>query len=212
LNTNHLHNLLLVNSVLAAPSNAEDLASGATASSTECTPCAHSLVTNQPLPCIAPHGQWAPSGNPLGPHGVGESSSHAGDAAPDLLGFSPVVGQHAAGLAPADFQLASSRVVPVWDTAPTTTGHVPTDFAETADFSPSNPGTDSHEDPARTTGSPIALDNQQVPLAHLHGTRLQNNIRQPKIRTDGTVTYSMSRVSSLEPSSHVTAMKHPLRR
>jgi hypothetical protein len=44
LNTNHLHILLPVNSVPAAPSNAEDLASGAATSSTECAHCAQSLV------------------------------------------------------------------------------------------------------------------------------------------------------------------------
>jgi hypothetical protein len=93
---------------------------------------------------------------------------------------------------------------------------MPTDFAGVADFSPSNLGTDFHDDPARTIGSPIALepslavDNQQVSLAHSYGTHLQNNIRQPKIRTDGTVTYSVSQISSSEPSSHITAMTHPL--
>jgi hypothetical protein len=93
---------------------------------------------------------------------------------------------------------------------------MPTDFAGVANFSPSNLGTDFHDDPARTIGSPIALepslavDNQQVSLAHSYGTHLQNNIRQPKIRTDGTVTYSVSQVSSSEPSSHITAMTHLL--
>jgi hypothetical protein len=50
----------------------------------------------------------------------------------------------------------------------------------------------------------------QITNGHSYGTRLKHNIRQPKIRTDGTVMYSVSRVSPSEPSSHVTAMKDPL--
>jgi hypothetical protein len=45
---------------------------------------------------------------------------------------------------------------------------------------------------------------------HQYGTRLKNNIRQPKNCIDGTVTYSVTRTSSVEPSSHIDAMKHPL--
>jgi hypothetical protein len=46
--------------------------------------------------------------------------------------------------------------------------------------------------------------------AHRYGTRLQHNIRRPKLRIDGTVSYSVAWVSSAEPTSHVTALKHPL--
>jgi hypothetical protein len=46
--------------------------------------------------------------------------------------------------------------------------------------------------------------------AHPYGTRLRHNLRQPKVRTDGTVTYSAIRSSSSEPTSHIAAMKHPL--
>lgn len=44
---------------------------------------------------------------------------------------------------------------------------------------------------------------------HPYGTRLKNNIRQPKKRTDGTVTYSVIRTSTAVPESHITAMKDP---
>jgi len=43
-----------------------------------------------------------------------------------------------------------------------------------------------------------------------YGTRLKHDIRKPKIRTDGTVTYSATRISDIEPSSRVAAMEHPL--
>lgn len=46
--------------------------------------------------------------------------------------------------------------------------------------------------------------------SHHYGTRLRHNIRQPKTRTDGTVTYSAVRTSDDEPSSHIIAMEHPL--
>jgi hypothetical protein len=39
---------------------------------------------------------------------------------------------------------------------------------------------------------------------------LQNDIKKPKIRTDGMVTYSTVRSSQAEPLSHVAAMEHPL--
>jgi hypothetical protein len=207
----------------ATPSKAEDPNNGATTSSTECVPHMQSLAMRQPLRCAAPGGQRVPMGNPPGPHGVGESSLHAGTPAPDFSGFFPATDQHAAGPALADFQPASScasrplpSVAPAGDTAPATTSPAPTDFALDADSSPPDPNTDSPEDPAGTIGSPvapghsIAVDNQQIPLAHPYGTRLRNNIRQLKTRTNGTITYSVSRVSSLEPSSDVTAIKHPL--
>jgi hypothetical protein len=42
---------------------------------------------------------------------------------------------------------------------------------------------------------------------HQYGTRLKNNIRQPKQRTDGTITYYVVRSSIFEPTSHVVALK-----
>lgn len=61
-------------------------------------------------------------------------------------------------------------------------------------------------------GQPETTTPQGAPHvpAHQYGTRLQNHIRRPKIRTDGTVTYSAVRTSDDEPVSHITAMKHPL--
>jgi hypothetical protein len=58
-----------------------------------------------------------------------------------------------------------------------------------------------------TAAAPADLSKASV---HPYETRLKHNIRQPKRRTDGTVTYSVSRVSPSEPTSHVLAMKHPL--
>lgn len=68
---------------------------------------------------------------------------------------------------------------------------------------------DQSDSPAASEpGSPAAGADPQP--EHPYGTRLKNNIRKPKTRTDGTVTYSVTRVSSDVPSSHVTAMSHPL--
>jgi histone deacetylase 1/2 len=75
---------------------------------------------------------------------------------------------------------------------------------------------------ANSTG--VVSDSAEVPTSamsplddiaaklqpHPYGTRLQNNIKKPKQRTDGTVTYSMVRTSSTEPTSHTEALQHPL--
>jgi hypothetical protein len=47
-------------------------------------------------------------------------------------------------------------------------------------------------------------------VVHQYGTRLKNDIQRPKIRTYGTITYSVTQTSSVEPSSHIDAMKYPL--
>jgi hypothetical protein len=47
-------------------------------------------------------------------------------------------------------------------------------------------------------------------VAHPYGTHLWHNIRKPKQRTDGTITYSVTRVSGSEPASHIDALKNPL--
>lgn len=72
--------------------------------------------------------------------------------------------------------------------------------------------------PSRQTASSSvrleAVHDSEVPAptppAHKYGTRLSHNIQKPKVRTDGTVTYSAIRTSNTEPTSHVTAMAHPL--
>jgi hypothetical protein len=92
----------------------------------------------------------------------------------------------------------------------------PTDSPAQDDYFPSTSVlNDSAADPASPTGpsapgfSSTMADHQNA-LAHPYGTRLKNNIRQSKTHIDGIVTYSVSRVPSAEPSSHVTAMKHPM--
>ena len=70
---------------------------------------------------------------------------------------------------------------------------------------------------SRQTASPSvrleAVHDSEVtapaPPAHKYGTCLSHNIQKPKVRTDGTVTYSAIRTSDTEPTSHVTAMAHP---
>jgi hypothetical protein len=223
LNTNHLQNLLPVNSVHAAPSNAEDPSNVGTATSPERVPRAQSVGAGQQLPCATSCGQQQlpSSGNPPGPHGIGDSPPHAGAAAPDLPRNFPAVDLHVASSTPADFSPDLSRdsgpppaAAHAGDTAPTTAGPAPTENVAPTDSSPTDSSADSDfvgpiGSPV-APGSPIAADNQQINIVHPYGTRLRNNIRQPKTRTDGTVTYSVSRVSSSEPSSHVTAMEHPL--
>ena len=49
-----------------------------------------------------------------------------------------------------------------------------------------------------------------APTTHPYGTRLKNNIKKPKVCTDGTIAYSIVRSSASEPTSHITAMEHPL--
>jgi hypothetical protein len=48
-----------------------------------------------------------------------------------------------------------------------------------------------------------------TPTTHPNGTRLKHSIRQPKVCTDATVTYSAIKTSS-ETTSYTTAMKDPL--
>jgi hypothetical protein len=56
------------------------------------------------------------------------------------------------------------------------------------------------------TSTPVAGSSAST---HGYGTRLQHNIHKPKIRTDGTVTYSAVRSSPSEPTSHVQALADP---
>jgi hypothetical protein len=145
-------------------------------------------------------GQWAPSRNVPGPRGAGESSPHVGAEAPDSPGISLDVDPHAVAPAtagsPPDSSCASRRpptAASVEDTTPSSAGPASTEPIVSVHSSPTDSGIDSDEDFAGPVGSPIAselpivVDNQQVPLAH-HGIGLRNNIRQAKIRTDGTVT------------------------
>jgi hypothetical protein len=78
----------------------------------------------------------------------------------------------------------------------------------------SAPAPDTHDLTQAPTAPMIALDPPLVapPVVHLYNTRLRNNIVQPKQRTVGMVTYSVVRSSDSEPTSHVSALKDPLRR
>jgi hypothetical protein len=63
------------------------------------------------------------------------------------------------------------------------------------------------------SSSPRDGDADQPPvpeLAHPYRTWLQNDIKKPKIHTDGMVTYSVVQSSKSKLSSQVAAMEHPL--
>jgi hypothetical protein len=213
--------LLPVNSLRAAPSNAEDPSNMGTTTSSEHVPRAQSVGAGQQLPCATScaQRQLPSSGNLSGPHGIGDSPPHAGAVALDLPRNFPAVDLHAASSTPADFSPNLSRdsgpppaTAHAVDTTPMTAGPAPTENVAPTDSSPTDSGADSDfAGPIGSPvapGSPIAADNQQINI--LHPTRLRNNIRQPKTRIDGTVTYSVSWVSFSEPSSYVTAMEHSL--
>jgi hypothetical protein len=54
--------------------------------------------------------------------------------------------------------------------------------------------------------APLQID----PPTHPCNTQLKNNIRKPKQRTYGSVTYLVVRTPASEPISHIDALKHPL--
>ena len=122
--------------------------------------------------------------------------------APDLaaLGLSPASPRPVSQ--PRDFAAPASSVA-----------HSP---ADAVGLSPHGPQPSVGAPPAADTPARLAAAADQsepgisAPPAHTYGTRLQNNIKRPKIRTDGTVTYSAVRTSDAEPTSHVIAMEHPL--
>jgi hypothetical protein len=67
-------------------------------------------------------------------------------------------------------------------------------------------------DPSPVRPAPAIHSGAAVPAApaHRYETRLRNNIKQPKVRTDGTVTYSAVRTSDEEPTCYTNAKSHPL--
>jgi hypothetical protein len=191
--------LLHVNSMLAAPSNAEDPASRGATSSPQCMPYAQSLGTNQQPPCVTPSANGRPR-EMYRVHAVLENLLHMWAQRPLIRQASLDVDPHAVAPAtagsPPDSSCASRRpptAASVEDTTPSSAGPASTEHVVSVHSSPTDSGIDSDEDFAGPVGSPIAselpivVDNQQVPLAH-HGIGLRNNIRQVKIRTDGTVT------------------------
>jgi hypothetical protein len=56
----------------------------------------------------------------------------------------------------------------------------------------------------------VITDASSDPTSHSYCTHLKHNIRKSKVRTDGTVTYSVVRSSSTEPTSHIIVMQHHL--
>jgi hypothetical protein len=85
-----------------------------------------------------------------------------------------------------------------------------TGLATTAVPASSVPAVETEEQTETCTspvGSPATVT--PPPAASMPRTRLQNNIRKPKIRTDGTVTYSVVHTASSEPTSYIEAMKQP---
>jgi hypothetical protein len=64
------------------------------------------------------------------------------------------------------------------------------------------------------TSAPALPDKATVPSeatqTHHYGTRITNNIQRPMVRTNGTVTYSVTHSCPIDPTSHLTAIKDPL--
>jgi hypothetical protein len=65
-------------------------------------------------------------------------------------------------------------------------------------------------DSVSVSAAPTAVTpTDTTPTTHRYGTRFKHNIRQPKVCTDGMVTYSAVKTSS-EPTSYTIAIKDPL--
>ena len=64
--------------------------------------------------------------------------------------------------------------------------------------------------PLATASTVVPSVVDPAPTTHPYGTKLNHNIKQLKVHTYETVTYSMVRSSASEPTSHITAMEHPL--
>jgi hypothetical protein len=105
--------------------------------------------------------------------GAGESTPHAGAAAPDSPGIPPYANPHAVGPAPAgspsDSSCASRHpptAASAGDTTPSCADPASTEPIVSAHSSPADSGADPDEDFARSAGSPvaprlpIAVDNQ----------------------------------------------------
>jgi hypothetical protein len=65
----------------------------------------------------------------------------------------------------------------------------------------------SHASSALDAQSPAAAPDAPP---HRYGTRLSNRITKPKVRTDGTVTYSAVCTSDDEPTCYTNAKSHPM--
>jgi hypothetical protein len=71
------------------------------------------------------------------------------------------------------------------------------------------PGVPADLVPASSSEEHAILAPVSHPAEHPYNTKLRHNIRKPKQRTDGTVTYSVVRSSDLAPT-HIVALNDPL--
>jgi hypothetical protein len=95
---------------------------------------------------------------------------------------------------------AAVPAVPGDSVGPATTA-VPASSAPSVEIEEQTATSTSYAGPPATVTPPSA--------ASLPRTRLENNIRNPKICTDGTVTYSVVCMASSEPTTYIDAMKQP---
>jgi hypothetical protein len=108
-----------------------------------------------------------------------------------------------------DARLPAMEPSPASMRQPTTSSNPvsPVGIGAAVEMPPANLSSSSSVWPAATDQS-AAPD--AAPPTHGYRTRLSHNLRQPKIRTDGTITYTDVKSSNAEPTSHVTALAHPL--
>lgn len=90
--------------------------------------------------------------------------------------------------------------------------HLPTEqsLPSTEFCSEAHALSDDHNTEQQITPDSVSQPSVAAPVSHPYGTRLKSNICKPKVRTDGTITYSAVSVPDIEPTSHIAAMKHPL--
>jgi hypothetical protein len=182
--------LFSVNSVPAAPGNATNYVPAAIPATTA-TASAQESAPNESLVC----GNHSPAVSGL----LLDPPAMSGAAVPGLSASVPDPNSPVAQLPASQCPVSPLETAPA--DSPAQNNSLPSVAAGT------DPVIDS--DPSKAEGIPSTLSAQQDTSAHLYGTWLKNNIRKLKTCTDGTVSYSVSRISSAEPTSHVTALKNP---
>jgi hypothetical protein len=196
--TNLLHDLSPVNSVATGHPGTEHHTSTRQISSLESEPILQSLANN-PAPAVSSVQADSVPRNLESSSGPQTLPEH--DSAP---GFSPVEGAsdlvHGGPHSAVHNNDATMHADMLPSPASAATNG-PTMLAPSLIIPP--------DAPAAGSGAATSQQNTQAP-AHPYGTRLKHHIHQPKVRTDGTVTYSAARTSSVVPSSHSTALEHPL--
>lgn len=113
---------------------------------------------------------------------------------------------------------AASAPINRLDQRPVITGAQATPHSSTEDsVGPSVPPPDNRSGQNIATADHVLAASVSAPpeavpqsSSHRYGTRLKNDIRKPKIRTDGTMTYFVTRTSADEPSSPAEAMQQPM--